>query len=314
MALFYDLTYTLNTVTTIKEHFNIERNFTNDSFTHKEKVHSFYLFQKELNKDKFFIGRLSGNETLFVSCLIYNIEIHPWLVNNMLYGAGIQFTNYEDIMLYKELYNKSVLNTTLLGIWDVLYAHTEIYLEYLKDKNVKKICAQALEPYYFMNEPIYNLNNLLKGKKILIITSHKETTILQIDKVDKLFNKPIFDNNAVYIYKPSQQNGGNHDTNSWIYHYNLMTIDILKIKQVFDFDLALVSAGGFGMLLCNFIYENTSASVIYVGGPLQLYFGIMGKRWEDNSEIKKCVNDNWTYPLIQDKPQNIELCEQGCYW
>ena len=34
-------------------------------FTKTENIESFYLFQEELKKDKFFIGRLSGNETLF---------------------------------------------------------------------------------------------------------------------------------------------------------------------------------------------------------------------------------------------------------
>lgn len=40
---------------------------------------------------------------------------------------------------------------------------------------------------------------------------------------------------------------------------NLMTADIVNIKKEFHFNLALVSAGGFGMLLCNFIYENTNS-------------------------------------------------------
>ena len=54
---------------------NITRDLTNEYFTYEEKLQSFYIFQEELKKDRYFIGRLSGNETLFVSYLIYNIEI-----------------------------------------------------------------------------------------------------------------------------------------------------------------------------------------------------------------------------------------------
>ena len=93
-----------------------------------------------------------------------------------------------------------------------------------------------------------------------------------------------------------------------------MTSDLLKIKDEFNYDLALVSAGGFGMLLSNFIYNKTNSNVIYVGGALQLYFGIMGKRWTNNVDIKKYINDNWIYPLVDDKPININRCEGGCYW
>ena len=292
---------------------DINRDLALNPFTRKEKVESFYLFQEEIKKDKFFIGRLSGNETLFTGYFKNKMQIPDLLFKNMLYGAGIQFKTEEDINKYVQLYDSSVLNSSLLCIWDnIMYNQSKLYLKQLK--KIRKICASALDPYYFMDEPQYALSHLLKNKKILIITSHKKTTELQLNKLDKLFNKCIFDTNEFYIYKPAQQNGGSHDANTWEYHYELMMNDIINIKGEFDFDLALVSAGGFGMLLCNFIYEKTNASVIYLGGSLQLYFGIMGKRWETNSFIKKNMNDNWTYPLTQDKPQNINSCEGGCYW
>jgi len=292
---------------------NFNKDFSNTNFTNEEKVQSFYLLQKEINKDKFFIGRLSGNEPLLSGCIINNINIPDWLYNNMLFVAGIKFNNINDVKKYKTLYINSILNTTLLGIWDNnMFKQSKMVLDHINDKNKKYICAHALEPYYYMNDPNYNFNELIKNKKLLIITSHKETTNMQLNKLDQLFNKPIFNNNEFYIYKPSQQNGGSHDNNSWEYHYNLMITDITKIKKEFNFDIALVSAGGFGMLISDFIYKNTNSNVIYVGGALQLFFGIMGKRWENSNEIKK--NNNWVYPIDTDKPKNINTCENGCYW
>ena len=53
---------------------------------------------------------------------------------------------------------------------------------------------------------------------------------------------------------------------------------------------------------------------MYIGGALQLFFGIIGKRWFDNKEILAFVNDDWIRPLSIDKPTNFSKVEKGCYW
>ena len=285
-------------------------NFTNLNihFTELQKNTSFNLVQQEMQKEKFFIGRLSGNETRFCGLFINNKNITKDLYQNMLFGAGIQFKTMDDLSQYVNMYNTSVQNTSLLGIWDGgMYNQAKEYYDYLNNIKLNKICAHGLEPYYFMNDPTYKS---IPHKKILIITSHKKTTLSQLSHLDKLYNKPIFNNAEFYIYKPVQQNAGSHDANSWRVHYNSMKQDLVDIKKNFNFDIALVSAGGFGMLLCNYIYTELNTSTIYVGGALQLFFGIIGKRWINNNNI----NEFWVKPLTEDKPLNTMLCEGSCYW
>jgi len=53
-----------------------------------------------------------------------------------------------------------------------------IYQNYLKSE----ICAHALEPYYFMDDDQYQFYNIFNNKKVLIITSHCETTKNQLSK------------------------------------------------------------------------------------------------------------------------------------
>jgi len=57
---------------------------------------------------------------------------------------------------------------------------------------------------------------------------------------------------------------------------------------------------------------------MYVGGGLQLYFGIIGNRWRRHPIISKMSNNYWTDVLEEDKPktlkQNPRLCEGSCYW
>ena len=86
-----------------------------------------------------------------------------------------------------------------------------------------------------------------------------------------------------------------------------------EIKEtIFDFDISLVSCGGFGMITCDYINEELNAS--HIGGALQLFFGIIGNCWLTNETITKSINDNWTNVIDKDKPINTQLCESSCYW
>lgn len=291
-------------------------------FTKEELLNSFLTLQSfilnKMNKnEKFFIGRLSGKETNLTGKVLQNIKIPNYLFNNLLFVAGIKFNNDKDILDYITLYNKSVLNCDLLGVWDGgMYSQCCEYYSHLSNYLKPEICAHALEPYYFMDEEQYKFYNIFNNKKVLIITSHYETTKNQLPNINKMYKKNIFDETTTfYIYKPSQQNGGNNDENSWNYHFNIMKNEINNIKKnIFDFDIALISCGGFGMIISNYIYDELNVSVMYIGGSLQLFFGIKGRRWNSNETISKNNNDYWTSVLECDIPKNPKLCENGCYW
>ena len=58
-------------------------------------------------------------------------------------------------------------------------------------------------------------------------------------------------------------------------------------------------------------------SAIYVGGGLQLLFGVMGKRWENNEMWKKIIKENNTIfikPSGDEIICNKKLVENACYW
>ena len=80
-----------------------------------------------------------------------------------------------------------------------------------------------------------------------------------------------------------------------------------------DFDIALVGAGAYSLPLVNAI-KNMGKKAIQTGGGTQLYFGIMGNRWEKSPYVKKYVNENWTRPSHFETPENAENVEGACYW
>ena len=89
-----------------------------------------------------------------------------------------------------------------------------------------------------------------------------------------------------------------------------------KIDEIKDdFDIALCSCGGYGNPLLTKIYE-MGKSAIYVGGVLQMYFGVLGKRWikERPDILRLFMNQYWTRPLDSEKPKNFLNIEDSSYW
>ena len=278
-----------------------------------------FIIEKQKSGKPFFIGRLSGNETRFTGNILGMNGISPDLIRNMLYVAGISFDNVMDIELYANLYNQSVSRCDMLGTWTGNMRDQAIgYYNHIDAlyPTIPRIAAQAMEPYYYMESMHYNFPKIFENKRVLIISSHYQTVKSQLGKRDVLFHKPIFsESTEFFVYKPPQQNGGNHDGRSWTVHMDAMKQDLANIKrEQFDFDIALVSCGGFGMIISDYIFSELNSSVMYVGGALQLYFGIMGERWSANDRVLKQKNDEWTRPVNEDKPKKPEMCENNCYW
>jgi hypothetical protein len=278
-----------------------------------------FILDKQKNGKLFFIGRLSGNETRFTGDLITSNTVSPDLFRNMLYGAGISFNDTADVELYIHSYDNAVSKCDMLGVWTGnMRMQAANYYNHIASEHshIPQIAAQALEPYYYMDSSNYQFSKIFENKRVLIITSHYETTRSQLEKRTALFHKPIFaDNTEFYVYKAPQQNGGSHDGQSWTEHAEKMKRSLRNIKDNrFDFDIVLVSCGGFGMIISEFIFSELKSSVMYVGGALQIYFGIMGQRWTSNERIMKHMNSEWVRPLDVDKPKLPNLCENNCYW
>jgi hypothetical protein len=89
-----------------------------------------------------------------------------------------------------------------------------------------------------------------------------------------------------------------------------------KINHIKDqFDIALCSCGGYGNPVVGFIHS-IGKSAIYVGGVLQMYFGVLGGRWEHERQdiVELYKNEYWTRPSEEERPKGHETIERSCYW
>ena len=274
------------------------------------------LYIKEIIQENkpFFIGRIAGCELKVAYCfqqgnLLDVVDEIRELENN----AGIFTKDNESLKKYTQKLIESYDHCTIIAEWDTdgkVFAHTGSGQQYITKRTPKtpKLDARALEPYYFKD----NWMPALKGKKILIIHPFSKTLVKQVQNLKLAFpGKSWFEDCQIEFATPPLTLAGNHNNTDWQEH---LTPFLESLREVKEFDVALVAAGGYGMLIADFIFKEMGKSVMYIGGALQLFFGVIGKRWFDNKDILKLVNDDWIRPDKDDKPANFIKVEKGCYW
>lgn len=274
------------------------------------------LYIKEIIQDNkpFFIGRIAGCELQVAhKCYSKNLSDLIYDLKELENNAGIKIMTNESLNIYVEKLINAYDNSTVIAEWDQngeVFGHTGKGQQFIQSRtpNTPKIDAIALEPYYFKDSWM----SALKAKKILIIHPFVKTISNQVNNLATLFpNRSWFEDCTFQVIAPPLTLAGNHQNRDWQEHYQEF---LEKLNNISDFDIALVAAGGYGMLIANYIYKEMNKSVMYIGGALQIFFGIIGKRWFENKDILKLVNDDWIRPDKLDKPLNYTNVEKGCYW
>ena len=213
----------------------------------------------------------------------------------------------EMIERYRSVFIDSIKDIDLLGIY--FFIENE---EYMIDKymNSPQCCfPRALEPFYF-DDP---WTSALKNKKVLVIHPFSKTIEKQYKIRERLFeNENVLPEFELKTIKAVQTLAGEKDPrfDNWFEALEWMKSEIYKT----DFDVALLGCGAYGIPLQHYIKELGKQSV-YVGGGLQILFGIKGRRWDDHPEISLLYNDNWVRTDETEVISNYKNVEQGGpYW
>jgi hypothetical protein len=85
-----------------------------------------------------------------------------------------------------------------------------------------------------------------------------------------------------------------------LYPHRNWTATVLAIQnelETIDFDIALMSCGSYAMPLGVFIRDVMKKKAIYVGGILQLFFGVMGRRYSDPFFSEQINEAAFIHPL-----------------
>ena len=154
----------------------------------------------------------------------------------------------------------------------------------------------------------------LRGKRVLIISSFIDSYKKKVADgiLDKIYGIDLFPECELLFLKPPQTQGSN-PSKEFDVELERFAKQIEGIKD--QFDVALCSCGGYGNLVCGKIFE-MGKSAIYVGGVLQMYFGVLGQRWlrERPDIVRLFMNEHWSRPQDSEKPKNYQQVEGSCYW
>ncbi len=271
-----------------------------------------------INSNKVFIIARFGLGPETTLCYNYNVnkKINNNNLNNVLRICGIYCKNNNITVFekYFEELNNAIENSDILACFNNSNIES-IQNVYSTMYNLTKIHSRSLEPFYVMQDNEIPWTHYLFGKKVLVVNPFTDSMKKQLDNNFQIFkDKKIFLDGQEFIFYKSFQTHGNHYIhNNWLETFTIMCNDIEKL----EFDIALLGCGGYGLPLCNFIKTKMNKSSIYIGGGLQLLFGVMGHRWINRDDWKKIIkenNTNFVFPSENEKLDNKNTIENSAYW
>lgn len=175
---------------------------------------------------------------------------------------------------------------------------------------IKKYCKNALFVDLGVFDPINSWVKCLKNKKVLVVHPFTQTIESQFEKIDQIWPNgevPFFELETV---KAVQSLGGaNCGFKTWFDALESMEEEMDKK----EYDIALIGCGAYGFPLAVHA-KQTGHQAVHVGGALQLFFGILGKRWENQEYMKPYINSYWVRPSEEETPEISSEVEGGCYW
>ena len=274
-----------------------------------------YIIKLLEKNDPFIISRLGiGAETYLSYSYDNKLKLNFNYLKMLSNNAGIYNIN-KTLITYLEQYIECIKNSSALAVFIDAIITEQTY--FINKFNIYTIHYQVIEPFYCCLENIKPWTHYLINKKVLIISPFITSIQKQLDNGFQIFkdnNKKIFlDNQQFVFYKSFQTSVGNHIHKDWLETFTIMCNDIKNL----DFDIALLGCGGYGLPLCNYIKTHMNKSAIYIGGGLQLLFGVMGGRWENNQMWKQIIQKNDTKfikPSGDEIINNYRNIEGGCYW
>lgn len=219
-------------------------------------------------------------------------------------GAGFFPVTDEALERFARLTLDLVPEIDVQGSW----LTDETYLdEYYRSPPPERIAIHEL-PAFAVARP---WTAALEGSKVLVIHPFRQSIESQYARRERLFTNPeVLPPFDLQVMAPVQSIAGcDTDHATWF-----DALDAMKAEMDSrDYDVALVAAGAYGIHLAAHAKRRGKMG-IHVGGDLQIYFGIMGQRWETNPRVSPLVNEYWIRPSQEETPRHHTLAEGGCYW
>lgn len=225
---------------------------------------------------------------------------------SMRNNAGFFPITRESLDGFAKLYFESIKNIDCCGVW-----FNDGEAKILKDNVPSALLVELSCLNSFLYDNPYT--QILRNKNILVIHPFVNSIQYQLaNNRTKLFSNPnVLPECNINLIKAPQTIAGNTDGyGSW---FEALEDTKKKIAEC-NFDIALLGCGAYGLPLGAYI-KSLGKTAIHIGGALQLFFGIKGRRWETEYNYGETIfNEHWIYPLDTDIPFKSNEVENNCYW
>lgn len=221
-------------------------------------------------------------------------------------NAGMFSTDPDSMDKFAKLQLQATKNADLYAC--SLGADEACYIKrYLPDAQITRF--GYLEPYYSKG---IIWTKALEGKRVLVVHPFADSIEKQYRNKDKIWGeRSILPNFNLQVVKAVQTSGGGRDERFQTWFDALEYMD-KEIKQK-DFDVAILGCGAYAVPLASRI-KTSGKQAIVLGGATQILFGIKGKRWEEREFFRSMMNEYWIRPDDNERPENADAVEGGCYW
>ncbi len=270
------------------------------------------MLKNALSDNKpFMFGRHGTNELLIAS---HGLMLEKGILTDMdcnKLNVGCEHSGFfpnekEAYKKFNELIIDASEQSDIYGTFRMLME--DYYIKHYMKKDVKLTHLNMLD-FWRYKEPF---TCALKGQKVLVVHYLANQIEDQYKKRELLFDNPSVLPEFELMTMPAVQTiAGNRDPrfNTWFEALDYMYEETKK----YDYDVALLGCGAYGMPLAAKLKKD-GKKVVYMGGVVQMLFGIRGKRWDEMPEAAALYNEHWVSPDPNFIPKNSESVEEGCYW
>lgn len=265
-----------------------------------------------LSSNSFIFGRHGTNEVqIALHALMREKQITETAITSaeqkgQCEHSGLFSVNDETLSRFNRLLIEATQRTDIYGsLW--LIGESYYIKHYLPKESI--VTHTNMMDFWHYEEPF---TYALKGQKVLVVHYLAEQIKEQYKKRELLFGNPKVLPEFKLMAMPAVQTiAGTRDPRfeTWFEALDYMYEETKK----FDYDVALLGCGAYGMPLASKLKKD-GKKVIYMGGVLQMLFGIKGKRWDDEPKAAALYNEYWVNPDPTLKPTGAATVEGGCYW
>lgn len=218
-------------------------------------------------------------------------------------NTGLLFSGPESVKAYSKKYLDAFEKCDLYASW-------EPWGNYIKHIQESSAFIQAKYPKPQVGAFVFDIFNFVSGEPWTRALAGKRILIVSpcVESAPQVYPVDLFPGCSFAFLKPPMTQG-TEKSRPWEEEF----ADFCQRVAEVEFDVALCSCGGYGNPLCAFIYS-LGRSAIYVGGVLQMYFGIYGDRWlrEQKDAVNLYLTASWK--RRSSPPKGFEQIENGCYW